>query len=300
MKVGVMASEICKAIYDRPLDVMEPNDIVRAIRHTIYLLQGLNVECLEFCVSNSRSMSNLLRAFNELGLRVQLQVHDVENSVKLAYKNSDVRKEALEDLKTMIELASDNSVEIMTVHPAYYKPKYNNYIPSIHVEKSLDYLEGYEMMINALKELSTHASRYGITLGIENMECFSLITNKLLVTAHYGCKKSELLDIINKVNNPCLRITYDIGHANLTQEGPVEFCRGIVGLIVNVHVSDNSGCRDEHAPIGHGNIDFYNVFKTLADDGYNGPIIVERSYDDYLLEDIKTINDLLKRLNVLG
>ena len=95
-----------------------------------------------------------------------------------------------------------------------------------------------------------------------------------------------------------MRITYDIGHANLTQEGPIEFCKGIVHLIINVHVSDNNGTRDQHRPLGLGNIDFYEVFKVLAKNHYNGAIVIERPYDTHFLNDIKMVNNLLTKLGV--
>lgn len=257
------------------------------------------MKCLEFCVSNSKSASDLLKALDEINLKAQVQIHDVEDSVKLAYENSEVREGALEDFKTIVELASDYNVELITLHPAYYRPEFDNYIPSPHANRSLDYFKGYEVMVNSLREVSRHADKHGITLGLENMECFSLIEGKLLITAHYGCEKSELLKIIHDVGSSNLKVTYDVGHANLTEEGPVEFCKDIVDLIVDVHVSDNDGSRDEHGPIGHGNIDFNEVFEVLARNGYEGPTIIEQPYDNYLLNDIKVINDMLKKLSVV-
>jgi len=67
-------------------------------------------------------MHYLLRAIGKINLNLQVQIHDLENSVRLAYKDSNIRKEALEDLKAMIELASDYNVKVLTIHPAYYSP----------------------------------------------------------------------------------------------------------------------------------------------------------------------------------
>jgi len=57
-------------------------------------------------------------------------------------------------------------------------------------------------MISALKSLSRYAAKHDVVLGLENMECFSILDKKLLITAHYGSSKLELLDITNNVNNP--------------------------------------------------------------------------------------------------
>jgi len=41
----------------------------------------------------------------------------------------------------------------------------------------------------------------------------------------------------------------------------------------NVHVHDNMGERDQHLPVGDGNIDFKQVLKQLS--GYDGRYVIE-------------------------
>ena len=99
MKIGVMASEICESVCKRPLADIKSDELVEVIKRVIAPLQNLNVKYLEFCVSNSKSASNLLKALNEIDLKAQVQIHDIEDSVKFAYENSEVREGALEDFK---------------------------------------------------------------------------------------------------------------------------------------------------------------------------------------------------------
>jgi sugar phosphate isomerase/epimerase len=45
-------------------------------------------------------------------------------------------------------------------------------------------------------------------------------------------------------------------------------------FIVNVHLHDNNGVKDEHLPIGEGNIDFSNMFNKMKN-WRNKPLIIE-------------------------
>ena len=295
IKIGVMASEFYKTFFRKTLNKMKYTELLKAIKHVVKVLHNLDINCYEFCINDSNSMSKLLKVLERIGeVNTSIQFHDMLNSIKLAYKDVEERQKAFEDLIKMIEIAHDYDITILTIHPAYYKPSFKDYIYSPHAEKSLEYNKGYSIMIDLLKKLSNYANKKGVTLALENMESYIIKGNKIFRSTHYGCTKSEILDILKRVNNNSLKITFDIGHANLTYEKPINFCKGIVHLIVNIHIHDNNGQMDEHKPIGLGNIDFESVFKTLINEGYNGSIIIERGYDKYIIEDIKKIKKFLK------
>jgi len=217
----------------------------------------------------------------------------------LAYRGPRTRIRALESLEKIIRLASDYDVRIVTLHPAYYKPHFNDYTSSPHAEVSLDYYRGFSAMLSALKELVASAEVHDVVLGSENMEYYSLEGGKLLRGSHFGRTRLEVIKILQAVNRPNLRLTYDVGYANLTEEGPNNFCKDVVSFIVNVHVNDNDGRSDLHGAIGSGNIDFRGVFKVLVNEGYSGAIIVELPYDERLVSDIRKVRGLLVELDAL-
>jgi sugar phosphate isomerase/epimerase len=45
--------------------------------------------------------------------------------------------------------------------------------------------------------------------------------------------------------------------------------------IGHVHISDNLGKRDDHLPIGEGNINFMEIIRALKHTGYNDTVTLE-------------------------
>ena len=53
------------------------------------------------------------------------------------------------------------------------------------------------------------------------------------------------------------------------------FIRRFNTRLRHVHVSDNLGCRDDHLPVGEGQIDFPAVAAALNQIGYQGDLTFE-------------------------
>lgn len=81
---------------------------------------------------------------------------------------------------------------------------------------------------------------------------------------------STLIELINGVGSPRLRHCFDMGHWNLFKKVGMEEWFSVLGpFIAETHIHDNHGERDDHAPIGEGNIDtrlFFSLLKQYAPD----------------------------------
>jgi len=294
VRIGVMVSETYEEVYGRRLGELGFDELYRMTKNTIEYLRELGIECYEFCVEDCGTLVRLIRVLDRLDVDSScIQIHDTENSVRLAYRNPEIREKAVEELKAIIEAVSDNNIEIVTIHPPYFRPPFKNYEPSPHVEKSLEYSEAYREMILNLKKISSYAHKRSVVLGLENMNFFHIEGNKVMISAHFGRNSREILDILSKVNNASLKVTFDIGHANLTQEKPEGFYSKTAELVVNIHVNNNYGKRDNHYPLSRGIIDFKKVFTLIAEKGYKGSVIIERSCDNYITEDIAILKKYL-------
>jgi sugar phosphate isomerase/epimerase len=93
---------------------------------------------------------------------------------------------------------------------------------------------------------------------------------------------------------PELRLTLDIGHANLGsgKNRSTEFIHHFGYRIGHVHANDNFGKEDNHLPIGAGVIDFEKILKELNQTQYNETITLEvfsrdRDYLKISMEKIK-------------
>ena len=159
-------------------------------------------------------------------------------------------------MEESIVLANDLGCSVVVVHPGRITGNRE---------------ECFSHMVKNLKKLALIAEDCGIIIGLENKEGTD--------PANLCCSVKEHPRAIQELNSPCLKATFDIGHANLTCGGNKmklrEFAKELKDDVVHVHVHDNMGMNgdryfgDLHDAPGVGNIDF-SVLKELAFDGvYN-------------------------------
>lgn len=130
----------------------------------------------------------------------------------------------------------------------------------------------------AMKAIESAGEEYGVRLAIENMPGFPFFLGK---TAE------ALADIVSGTD---LGICFDIGHAHTM--GQIEAMVETFGdRIVNVHIHDNHGQKDEHLTIGDGDIDFPGVLRLLH--GYRGNFIIESKNLESAVESQSRLKSLL-------
>ncbi len=91
---------------------------------------------------------------------------------------------------------------------------------------------------------------------------------------HAGCfldSTLEALEVIRNVDQPAVRLLYDIYHSIVMGEDPAQVVFGSGPLIGHVHVADVPG---RHEP-GTGRIDWLRQLKALRSAGYSGAIGLE-------------------------
>lgn len=156
---------------------------------------------------------------------------------------------SVEVLRDTIRSASEIDAVTVTIHPGLSSMSVND----TEVRAS-------ERARRSMKVLEKAGEEYGVTLAIENMPIFPFFL---------GRTASSLADIVDGTD---LGICFDIGHANTM--GQIDAMVETFGdRIVNVHIHDNHGQRDEHLTIGDGDIDFPHVLDLLS--SYRGNYIIE-------------------------
>jgi sugar phosphate isomerase/epimerase len=76
---------------------------------------------------------------------------------------------------------------------------------------------------------------------------------------------STLRALLEAFDSPFLRHCFDVGHWNMfKQVGMEEWFAELGPFIAETHIHDNFGIKDDHAPIGEGNIDFDLFFSLMA------------------------------------
>jgi sugar phosphate isomerase/epimerase len=130
----------------------------------------------------------------------------------------------------------------------------------------------YDSLIKNLKTIVKIGERYGVNICLENFD------NKPTALC---IEMKDYLNVLNSVEG--LKSTMDVGHANTTQIKPHEYFASVKDFVMNMHIHDNNGKRDEHKCIGEGNIDYKKLFSECKEANYSGPFTLELfPYDNAL------------------
>jgi sugar phosphate isomerase/epimerase len=200
------------------------------------------------CLS-SKTVQNLKNIYETTSL--ELTLHLPFSDMNLAGLNDSIRAEVLRQMKNYLTLAS-NYVNLAVVHPGYLSP-YGAQVPH----------QAYMTNLSSIRELCDFAADFGILIAVENMPDFPKIFGK------YPDEMQEMLDAVGSHN---VGFTFDVGHAN-TVELIDEFLDQLGDRISHVHIHDNMGKKDEHLPLGEGNIDWKHVMERLSN--YKGIFVTE-------------------------
>lgn len=172
---------------------------------------------------------------------------------ELRVDTSDMGPEDFRLMNESIELAASLGSKAVVLHPGRIIG---------------DREASFRNMVSNLKQLATQAADFGVMLGLENKEGTD--------PTNLCCQAEELVAAVEAVNSDYLKITLDIGHANLTCGGDPgklrAFVRTVSSHVVHMHMHDNGGKwtstydGDEHLAPGRGNID-YTVLKEVHNYG---------------------------------
>ena len=112
-----------------------------------------------------------------------------------------------------------------------------------------------------LHELSVHAARNNIVLGLEYLNRFE----SYLVSC-----TDELISLTKKADHPNCRIMFDTFHANIEEKSITDAIRKIGELLVHVQLSEN-----DRGSLGAGHINFTEILNALSEIGYSGMLSIE-------------------------
>jgi hydroxypyruvate isomerase len=123
----------------------------------------------------------------------------------------------------------------------------------------------HQNIVDALKEIVPVAEKEGVTVVLEPLNV--LVNHK----GYYLTATAEGVEIIKEVGSENVRLLYDVYHQQITEGNLIQTIRENIAYIGHIHVGDVPG-RNEP---GTGEIHYKNVFKAIADTGYDGFVVFE-------------------------
>jgi D-psicose/D-tagatose/L-ribulose 3-epimerase len=114
---------------------------------------------------------------------------------------------------------------------------------------------------DVLREVAGHAKAANLMLAIEYLNRFECY---LLNTA------AGARELVEMVGHPNFRTMYDSFHAHIEEKDPAAAIRTVAPVLAHVHISEN----DRGTP-GTGQVNWDGTFRTLAEVGYDGWMVIE-------------------------
>jgi sugar phosphate isomerase/epimerase len=235
-------------LLDRPLEQVFPD-----------ILQ-LSTKNIEIADSGNHALDpKLVERIQELRASYSLNfsIHAPYADTNLSADDDLIREWILKRIRASIRFASELEARCLVVHPGW-------------TTATDRFMKGraWELNIRSLHWLLRYAEEYGVSLQIENVP---EPTPYILVSV-------DDFDLFYEEMELKIGMVLDVAHANLRDE-VYEFMARHKNNIKHMHVSDNDGNKDQHLPIGEGNIDWGRVVKATKSIGFSGWIVVE-SYND--------------------
>jgi sugar phosphate isomerase/epimerase len=146
-----------------------------------------------------------------------------------------LRDATMHRFSQVLDAAEVLKPEVMVFHPGFDRWRYG--------EATGQWLE---LSVVAWRQVLDRARAIGTVIAVENI---------------FEEEPSTLKALLEAIDDPIFGHCFDVGHWNLFRKvGMEEWFESLGNRIKEVHIHDNSGTRDDHAPPGQGAIDFEKFF----------------------------------------
>jgi len=141
----------------------------------------------------------------------------------------------------------------------------------------------FQQLIKNLQKIVLLSKKQEITIGLENNGEYY----------QFGSNLKEYQQILSLV--PGLKASISIGHANISGNNLYEYITTFKDKIINLDIHDNHGEKDEHLPIGDGNINFKKIFEAL-NHTENLTLLVDTYTDEFVKRSLINLYQILKTI----
>lgn len=165
-----------------------------------------------------------------------------------------VRQEGIDYIKKCVDIAADLGSPLVS-GPMYTATGKTRLLSTEEKEQQ------WKWAIENLKEAADYAEEKGIKLAIEPLNRFE---TDFVNTVQQG------MEFLNQVDKENVGFLLDTFHMNLEEKNISDALKLAKGHIFNFHASEN----DRGTP-GTGHIPWNDVFETLNEISYDGPVVIE-------------------------
>lgn len=196
-------------------------------------------------------LDEIASLLGELGLRVvAIAPFSAGSHWHYTHASARVRADTIEHVKRCVDLAARLGAPVVQS------------ITGAPIVQDVSRACAWAYARDGLRECAAYAHAHGVRIGLEGEDDTMVRTS------------ADQLAMIAEVDHPGLGALFDIGHANMLRgDDAVRAAEVLAPHLVHVHVHDNDGWRDDHAPVGSGTVDWPRLARALA--GYEGAYTIE-------------------------
>ena len=233
---------------------------VRPVLEEIESISALGFDYLELTMDPPEAASfaireqkdEILQALNNAGMKLVCHLPSFLFTADLTDR---IREASVLEMLDCLETAKELNPLKVVLHPSY--------------------ITGLGVFVESLAKLYAAESLERIVQKADELE-LSLCLENMFPRAGSIVNPDEFIPILEQF--PSLKITLDIGHANIGSKNGkrnLEFIEKLGDKIGHIHASDNFGKEDNHLPIGAGIINFKKIMKRLRKTGYDDTVTLE-------------------------
>jgi sugar phosphate isomerase/epimerase len=181
-----------------------------------------------------------------------------------------LRDVTLHRFTQVLDAAEILKPEVMVFHPGFDRWRYG--------EAKTAWLDH---SVALWKRVLERAHGIGTTIAVENI---------------FEEEPSTLKTLFEAIEDPRFGHCFDVGHWNLFKKvGMEEWFEALGGRIAEVHIHDNGGTRDDHAPPGAGGIDFGKFFELMERYAPGAAFTIESHCREDLENSLRVLKPYLDR-----
>ena len=178
-----------------------------------------------------------------------------------------IRKLTAERLQRTMELVPIFGPQSVVFHAGYDDRRY-------HAQRD----QWLDKSLSTWEPLAELAEEMGVVIHLENV---------------YEQKPEMILTLIEKISSEYFGFCLDVGHMNVFGEAPLaEWLAALGPYLKEIHLHDNDGCSDSHAPIGSGTAPFEELFQYLHDEEMRPLVTLEPHEEKSLWRSLESLEKL--------
>jgi sugar phosphate isomerase/epimerase len=200
-------------------------------------------------------------------------IHAPHHDLNLASLNPAAASTAVREVEKCLEIADYLGSSAVTFHPGSYK---------YWRESGLEALKG------SLRRIDLKAKEHKAVPCLENM----------FGEGKYCADSVELTELLQPLER--VKVTLDLAHALVQEEGISAFMENIAGTVGSVHISNLKNKHHQHLPLPSGELDFKEALSLLKQTGYDGLFILEGVSKNPYETIPRDVQELRKALSAAG